>query len=135
MQGFEEYFVVRTPATAQRYRDHVFPGTTLADQDGLGQILAHWALRPQPEERGAYPHPTVILAGRQDSVVGYAAAADLLEHYPHATYAALDGAGHPHEQPELLADFINDWLARIQRAGLALTLRSAPALYPSGQRS
>lgn len=107
----------------------------MADQDGLGQILAHWALRPQPEERGAYPHPTVILAGRQDSVVGYAAAADLLEHYPHATYAALDGAGHPHEQPELLADFINDWLARIQRAGLALTLRSAPALYPSGQRS
>jgi pimeloyl-ACP methyl ester carboxylesterase len=121
VQGFNEYFVVRTPATAQRYRDHVFPGTTLADQDGLGRIFAQWALRPRPEDKGAYPHPTVILAGRQDSVVGYAAAADLLAHYPHATYAALDGAGHalPHEQPGLLADFIDDWLTRIQRAGAA----------------
>jgi pimeloyl-ACP methyl ester carboxylesterase len=125
VQGFEEYFVVRTPATARRYRDHVFPGTTLANEDGLGRIFAHWALRPRPEQRGAYPHPTLILAGRQDSAVGYAAAADLLEHYPHATYAALDGAGHalPHEQPELLADFIDDWLARIQRAGTALPSR------------
>jgi pimeloyl-ACP methyl ester carboxylesterase len=30
--GFEEYFVVRTPATARRYRDHVVPGTTLVDE-------------------------------------------------------------------------------------------------------
>jgi pimeloyl-ACP methyl ester carboxylesterase len=30
--GFDEYFVVRTPATARRYRDHVVPGTTLVER-------------------------------------------------------------------------------------------------------
>jgi hypothetical protein len=34
--GFEEYFVVRTPATARRYRDHVAPGTTLVDRPRHG---------------------------------------------------------------------------------------------------
>jgi pimeloyl-ACP methyl ester carboxylesterase len=54
------------------------------------------------------------VAGRHDSIVGYAAAADLLDHYPQATLAVLDGAGHalPHEQPRLLAGLIDDWLAR-----------------------
>ena len=54
------------------------------------------------------------MAGRQDSVVGYAAAADLLDHYPRATLAVLDGAGHalPHEQPDALAALLDDWLAR-----------------------
>ena len=30
--GFDGYFVVRTRATARRYRDHVLPGTTTVDQ-------------------------------------------------------------------------------------------------------
>lgn len=48
--GFDEYFVVRTPATARRYRDHVVPGTTLVDQAALERIFADgrstWARRP-----------------------------------------------------------------------------------------
>ncbi len=42
--GFDEYFVVRTPATARRYRDHVLPGTTLVDEDALGRIFAGWTV-------------------------------------------------------------------------------------------
>jgi hypothetical protein len=33
--GFDEYFVVRTAATARRYRDHVVPGTRLVDEAGI----------------------------------------------------------------------------------------------------
>ena len=112
--GFDDYFVVRTPATARRYRDADLPGTLLADETALGRVFTRWALRPRPEERARYPHPTLILTGRQDTSAGFAAASDLLAHYPRATAAVLDDAGHalPHERPALLAAFLDDWLER-----------------------
>jgi pimeloyl-ACP methyl ester carboxylesterase len=115
---FDDYFVKRTPATAQRYLDAIAPGVTLVDETGLARIFGNWAFRSRPEDDGRYPHPALILTGRQDSTVGYASAADLLPDYPHATYAIIDGAGHalPHEQPELVAAFIDDWITRTLRA-------------------
>lgn len=67
--------------------------------------------------RPAYPGPTLVVAGRLDSTVGYAAAADLLDHYPHASLAVIDDAGHalPHERPELLRALMTDWLVRVTR--------------------
>jgi pimeloyl-ACP methyl ester carboxylesterase len=66
----------------------------------------------------AYAGSTVIVAGRLDSTVGYAAAADLLDHYSHASLAVVDDAGHalPHEQPELLRALLAEWLARVERS-------------------
>jgi pimeloyl-ACP methyl ester carboxylesterase len=34
--GFDEHFVVRTPATARRYRDHVLPSKMLVDEARWG---------------------------------------------------------------------------------------------------
>ncbi|HKC29829.1 MAG TPA: alpha/beta hydrolase [Jatrophihabitans sp.] len=109
--GFDEYFVVRTAATARRYRDHVVPGTTLVDQTALERIFSAWTV-----DAGSFTFsgPTLIAAGRRDSVVGYTDATDLLERYPHATLAVVEDAGHAliHERPELLAALFGDWLAR-----------------------
>lgn len=109
--GFDEYFVVRTPETARRYRDHVVPGTTLVDEAALGRIFSTWKI-----DIGLpiFTAPTLIAAGRRDSVVGHADATDLLERYPHATLAVIEDAGHAlmHERPELLAPLILDWLDR-----------------------
>ena len=109
--GFDEYFVVRTPATARRYRDHVIPGTTLVDEAALGRIFSAWRVDVGSQ---TFTAPTLIAAGRCDSSVGYADATDLLERYRHATLAVVDGAGHAlmHERPELLAALLGDWLAR-----------------------
>ena len=109
--GFDEYFVVRTPATARRYRDHVVPGTTLVDEAALGRIFAGWTVDIGSE---TFSVPTLIVAGRRDSIVGYSDATELLERYPHATLAVIEGAGHalPHERPELLAALVGDWLDR-----------------------
>lgn len=109
--GFDEYFVVRTPATARRYRDHVVPGTTLVDQAALGRIFAGWKIDVGSEPLSA---PTLIVAGRRDSTVGYSDATELLERYPHATLAVIEDAGHAliHERPELLAALLGDWLDR-----------------------
>lgn len=109
--GFDEYFVVRTPATARRYRDHVVPGTTLVDEAALGRIFTGWRLDIGSQ---TFTSPTLIVAGRRDSVVGFSDAIDLLASYPHSTLAVIDDAGHAlmHERPELVAAILSDWLDR-----------------------
>jgi pimeloyl-ACP methyl ester carboxylesterase len=67
------------------------------------------------EEEKSFEGPTLIIAGRQDTVVGYRDAYTILESYPRATFAIVDRAGHswPVEAPDLLAALVDDWLARI----------------------
>lgn len=110
-EGFDEYFVVRTPTTARRYRDYVVPGTTLVDEAALGRIFAGWSV---DAGRAAFAAPTLIVAGRRDSTACYLNATDLLEHYPHATLAVIEDAGHAlmHERPQLLATLLSDWFDR-----------------------
>lgn len=117
-QGFDEYFVLRTPATARRYRDFVLPGMALVDEAALERIFAGWSI---DLGTGTCSAPTLIVAGRQDSVVGYTDATGLLERYPHATLAVIDGAGHAlmHERPALLAPLLADWLDRGRLGGWA----------------
>ena len=116
-EAFRSYFVVRTPDMLDRYERYVAPAAALVDEAAMERIGARWVLTDGPAS--PYGGPTVVVAGRQDSTVGYAAAADLVEDHPHATFAVLDGAGHalPHEQPELLRALLAEWLARVERSG------------------
>jgi pimeloyl-ACP methyl ester carboxylesterase len=109
---FRSYFVIHTPEMLERYERHVAPAAALVDHAAIERIGERWALTADHTQ--AYAGPTVLVAGRLDSTVGYAAAVDLLDHYPHASLAVLDGAGHalPHEQPELLRALLAEWLAR-----------------------
>jgi pimeloyl-ACP methyl ester carboxylesterase len=114
-EEFRGYFVLQTPAMLDRYERFVAPAVPLADQAAMERIGERWEL--STPAGAAYDGPTLVVAGRQDSTVGYAAAVDLLDDYPRATLAVLDGAGHalPHEQPDILAVLIDDWLARVAR--------------------
>lgn len=111
--GFRSYFVVQTSETLERYERYVAPGARRADWAALERIGERWEL--SIGNRPVYPGPTLVVAGRLDSTVGYAAAADLLDHYPHASLAVIDDAGHalPHERPELLRALMTDWLVRV----------------------
>jgi pimeloyl-ACP methyl ester carboxylesterase len=113
---FRNYFVIQTPQMLERYERYVAPAAALVDQAALDRIGERWALTP--DHAPAYAGPTVVVAGRLDSTVGYAAAVDLLDHYPHSTLAVVDDAGHalPHEQPELLRALLAEWLACVQRS-------------------
>lgn len=112
---FRDYLVVQTPQTLRRFQETVAPGAELADQAALERMGTRWLLRSPPEQGPEYPHPTLILTGRQDATLGYAGAWRLLEHYPRATFAVLDRAGHglPHEQVELLGALLGEWLDRV----------------------
>lgn len=112
---FRGYFVMHTPEMLERYERYVAPAAALVDAAALERIGRQWTLTVDYEP--AYSGPTVIVAGRLDSTVGYAAAADLVDDYPHASLAVIDDAGHafPHEQPELLRAMLTEWTARIER--------------------
>jgi pimeloyl-ACP methyl ester carboxylesterase len=106
--------VVRTAATLEAYRRDVAPGLAVADTEALDRIQKNWALSSAPESGPAYQRPTLIVCGRQDSVTGFEDQYALLPHYPRATYAVLDVAGHnlQLEQPELFAALIREWVHR-----------------------
>ncbi|MFF8266569.1 alpha/beta fold hydrolase [Streptomyces sp. NPDC016562] len=114
--AFRSYFVVHTAEMLERYERYVAPAAALVDEAALERIGERWALTP--DHTPAYAGPTVVLAGRLDSTVGYAGAVDLVDHYPHASLAVLDDTGHalPHEQPELLRALLTEWLARVERS-------------------
>jgi pimeloyl-ACP methyl ester carboxylesterase len=113
---FREYFTVQTAQTLDRYERYVEPGARLADQSALARIGERWELTTRPPDKGLYRHPTLLATGRQDSAVGYARAWELLEDFPHATFAVLDRAGHalPDEQPELVQALVTEWLDRVR---------------------
>ena len=114
--AFRGYFVIQTPEMLHRYEQYIAPAAALADQAALGRIGERWTLTPG--HAPACPGPALVVAGRLDSTVGYAAAADLIDHYPRASLAILDDAGHalPHEQPDLLRALLREWLARVERS-------------------
>jgi pimeloyl-ACP methyl ester carboxylesterase len=114
---FRSYFVVQTPEMLERHEPYVAPAAALVDQAALERIGERWELAS--DHAPAYAGPTLVVAGRLDSTVGYRAAADLVDHYPHASLAVLDDTGHalPHEQPDLLRALVADWLVRVDRSG------------------
>lgn len=70
------------------------------------------------EAEKTFEEPTLIIAGRRDTTVGYRDAWSILDSYPRATFVALDRADHgwPMETPNLLSALVDDWLARIALA-------------------
>ncbi len=61
-----------------------------------------------------YEKPVLLLAGRQDILVGYQDIVGIIEDYPRATLAVLDMAGHnlQIEQPELFESLVSEWVRR-----------------------
>jgi pimeloyl-ACP methyl ester carboxylesterase len=117
-EEFREYFVVHTPETVRRFQEAVAPAKTLVDRAALMRIFGRWRLRDEPEDRPQFTRPVLILTGRQDSVVGWVDSWRLLDHYPRATFAVLDRAGHAlaHEQGPLLVALMAEWLDRVDES-------------------
>jgi pimeloyl-ACP methyl ester carboxylesterase len=112
--GFLELAVVRTRETRHRYAEEIQPGLDAADVDAMDRIRKRWVLSTPPETGRPFDRPALILVGRQDAVVGYEDQWALLSHYPRATFAVLDAAGHnlQIERPAMFDALFIDWLDR-----------------------
>ncbi|MDI6102313.1 alpha/beta hydrolase [Actinoplanes sp. NEAU-A12] len=113
-EAFTEMAVVQSPSAAARFRDEIMPGLDLADMSAIARIEQRWELSSPPESGAPFPRPTLILTGRQDHCVGFVDQFALLPHYPRATFAVLDIAGHnlQLDQPAMFDTLMGDWLDR-----------------------
>lgn len=125
---FAENSVVQTPETLRRFRDEILVGLDLADTRAMARIAERWTLSTPPESGPPYTRPTLILTGRQDSSVGYVDQFALLPHYPRATFAVLDLAGHNAqiEQPGLFDALVREWLDRVAAEPAPSSRTTAP---------
>jgi pimeloyl-ACP methyl ester carboxylesterase len=112
---FSSIAVVATEETLRRFAEEVEPGLAMADEQAMARIRERWLLTDDPEGGAEFARPALILTGRQDDAVGYEDQWALLPHYPRATFAVLDVAGHnlQFEQPALFDALVSEWLDRV----------------------
>jgi len=94
------------------------PARAAADEVALAPLRAdpaRYDARVPDDER--VDRPVLVLAGRQDRRVGYRDPFRLVDRYPRATFAVLDGAGHemPAAPSAVFDALIRDWLDRVER--------------------
>ena len=116
---FADMAVVQTPETLRRFREEILVGLDVADTAAMARIRQRWTLSEAPEGGEPFARPTLILTGRQDHATGYLDQFALLPHYPRATFAVLDVAGHnlQIEQPALFDALMGEWLDRVAAEG------------------
>ena len=118
LEQYREDAVVESIDDARAFVHYVLPGLDGADQHTLDRIAQNYSLDREPEDAHPEPfvQPTLHVTGRQDDVVGYSDAWARIEHYPRASFAALDAAGHNilFEQAELCSALIGEWLKRVR---------------------
>ena len=109
--------VIASPENFQKYKRDVLPGIALADGDFLSRYGTGYGFTYENDLKTIeFDKPTSILTGRQDHVVGYWGAFELLNRFPRATYAVLDCAGHSLqiESEPLFALHVKDWIRIVE---------------------
>lgn len=114
---FENFMVVQRREILEKSRRVAMPARALMDQAQEARVFAQFDFEFHRRGDGSvFDRPSLIVAGRQDSMSGYLDAVDLLPQFPRATLSVLDSAGHglAFERPDLLNALLRDWLARVR---------------------
>lgn len=118
-EEFTSIAVVQSRSVWERYNREIVTALKAADTDFLQQIKTGggYTYSFDVDVMEPFHKPSLILAGRQDSLTGYKDAWKLLDTFPHAAFAVLDRAGHNlHlEQEELFNMMTREWLSRLQK--------------------
>lgn len=98
------------------------PAISLLDEEAALESWRpeNYAFSFNPDEVGApFTAPSLILAGRQDTIAGYRDTWMSVERFPRATFATLDGCGHfiAPAKRELFRSLVIDWLDRMELDG------------------
>jgi pimeloyl-ACP methyl ester carboxylesterase len=116
--AMREAAVIADRASWDYVRSTILPAIAIVDEGASDRIAARYAFAADVDADGdPFTGPSLIVSGRQDSVVGWRDALTLLERFPRATFAVLDAAGHnlEGERTELLRELVDDWLDRVER--------------------
>ncbi|MDE9367271.1 alpha/beta hydrolase [Luteipulveratus sp. YIM 133132] len=112
----DEYAVVQDARVLQRMREEIEVAAAEADDEAVARISARYTGTFEAMPAPSYDRPSLMIAGRQDSVVGYSDQWPMVERFSRITYAVLDRAGHNvHlEQEVLFGALVHEWLDRVE---------------------
>ena len=102
----------------ERFRKEEAPGFANANPAFLEAVDSNFPLThgvSEFMEGPSFDKPSVVVCGRQDSMVGYLDQVRLLPKLTRGTMAVLDIAGHnlQFEQPELFCALMAEWIRRL----------------------
>lgn len=118
---FLDLFLVHQSAKNwERFRDEMLVGFEGGDQAFQARIRGtkeSYAFTFDVDEAPVpFEKPSLIVTGRQDCLVGYRDAWNLMDNYPRSGFVVLDMAGHglQIEQAVLFNTLVNEWLNRVK---------------------
>lgn len=117
-EDFNQSFVVQSKKICERNINEIMSGVRLANSEFLEGIRKNgYGFSFNADElKEKFEKPSLMLLGRQDSVVGYKDAWSILDNFPRLSFVVLDRAGHnlQLEQEELFNEMIKEWLSRVK---------------------
>ncbi|MHC1740089.1 MAG: alpha/beta fold hydrolase [Anaerolineaceae bacterium] len=115
---FTSINVIQNKRVWERFAKEVIPALKVADYGFLVKCLGqHVPFTTNVDQiEKPYQQPSLIVLGRQDSVVGYCDHWQLIENFPRASFMILDKAGHnlQIEQDVLFTALVKEWLERVK---------------------
>ncbi len=119
---FESVAVLQGQQEWERFREEILIPSRNANHEFLDRVRQNGYGFTFDIDANSPPfeHPTLIITGRQDHVVGFQDAWRLIENYPRGTFAVLDMAGHnlQIEQPDVFRALVDNWLDRLESGPL-----------------
>ncbi|MEQ2526919.1 alpha/beta hydrolase [Bacillaceae bacterium CLA-AA-H227] len=114
LEDFKANQVILDEYNWVRYNEEVLNGCKIADENLLIKVMAKYEFSFKVDQV-EFEKPSVFLLGRQDSVVGFKDALEIIDKFPRGTFTVLDTAGHnlQIEQPVIFNSLLHEWLDRI----------------------
>jgi pimeloyl-ACP methyl ester carboxylesterase len=113
---FERMLVLQDKRRWERFQEDILPGTEAEDRAFTKRLMETGYAFSFDVDRLERPFekPSLLLAGRQDASVGWKDMLEIVDNYPHGTFAVLDRAGHglEVEQQTVFECLVNEWLDR-----------------------
>lgn len=117
--NFNSMSVVQNKEIWERYKQEIIPAVNLADSSFTKEFQEKgykFSFNVDKLHR-KFDKPCTFIFGRQDSVVGYKDAWEVLDNYPRASFIVLDKAGHnlQLEQKKLFEQAAYEWIDRTEK--------------------
>jgi len=119
--------VIATPEAYEKWNNHIQLGLNVVTKH-QDSVLDYSSSLEEAIKQVTFDRPSCILVGRQDGSLycHHSQAYELIDRFPRATFAVLDGAGHIFQidREPLFRQLVMDWIDRCELNTLSTTKKA-----------